>query len=105
MPRRYGATIRREGEWPNLDYGHHLGYGARRLAAAALEPFVEKFKNVAGVMQGNPDFVEAQDLIQQAQRVLETAFEELLRKVQLMGRTAFKDALKLDPSLWVQCGE
>lgn len=21
-----------------------------------------------------------------------------------MGRTAFKDALKLDPSLWVQCG-
>jgi len=98
------ATIRREGEWPNLDYSHHLGYGARRLAAAALEPAVEKFKNVAGVMEDNPDFAEAQDLIQQAQRVLETAFEELLRKVQLMGRTAFKDALKLDPSLWVQCG-
>ena len=98
------ATIRREGEWPNLDYGHHLGYGARRLAAAALEPVVEKFKNVAGVMEDNPDFAEAQDLIQQAQRVLETAFEKLLRKVQLMGRTAFKDALKLDPSLWVQCG-
>ena len=98
------ATIRREGEWPNLDYGHHLGYGARRLAAVALEPIVEKFKSVAGVMEGNPDFAEAQDLIQQAQRVLETAFEELLRKVQLMGRTAFKDALKLDPSLWVQCG-
>jgi transcriptional regulator with XRE-family HTH domain len=97
------ATIRREGEWPNLDYGHHLGYGARRLAAAALEPLVEKFKNVASVMEGNPDFAEAQDLIQQAQRVLETAFEELLRKVQLMGRTSFKDALKLDPSLWVQC--
>ena len=54
-------------------------------------------------MEGNRDFAEAQDLIQQAQRVLETAFEELLRKVQLMGRTAFKDALKLDPSLWVQC--
>jgi hypothetical protein len=97
------ATIRREGEWPNLDYGHHLGYGARRLAASALEPAVDRFKSVAGVMEDNPEYSEARDLIQQSQRVLESAFEELLRKVQLMGRTAFKDALKVDPTLWTQC--
>ena len=97
------ATIRREGEWPNLEYGHHLGYGARRLAALALEPAVGKFKGVAGVMEGTPEYAEAKDLLQQTQRVLESAFEDLLRKVQLMGRTAFKDALKLDPSLWLQC--
>ena len=97
------ATIRREGEWPNLDYGHHLGYGARRLAVVALEPAVEKFKGVAGVMEENPEYAEAKDLIQQAQRVLESAFEELLRMVQLRGRTAFKEPLKHDPSLWVQC--
>lgn len=97
------AAVRREGEWPNLDYGHHLGYGARRLAATALEPAVEKFKGVASVMEENQEFAEARDLVQQAQRVLELAFEELLRKVQLMGRTTFKDALKLDPSLWAQC--
>ena len=97
------ATIRREGGWPNLDYGHHLGYGARRLAALALEPAVERCKGVAGVMDGNPEYAEARDLIQQTQRVLESAFEELLRMVQLMGRTTFKDALKLDRSLWVQC--
>ena len=54
-------------------------------------------------MEANPDYAEARDLVQQARRVLEVAFEELLRKVQLMGRTAFKDALKLDPSLWTQC--
>ena len=97
------ATIRREGKWPNLDYGHHLGYGARKLAALALEPAVERCKGVAGVMQGNPEYAEAKDLIQQTQRVLESAFEELLRMVQLMGRTTFKDALKLDRSLWVKC--
>ena len=72
----------------------------RCLAARALEPAVEQFK---GVMERNPEYAEAKDLIQQVQRVQESAFEELLRKVQLMGRTAFKDALKLDPSLWVQC--
>ena len=97
------ATIRREGEWPNLDYGHHLGHGARRLAAHALESAVEKFKGVTELMDANPEYAEAKDLIQQAQRVLEVAFEELLRKVQLMGRTAFKDAFKLDPSIWAQC--
>ncbi len=97
------ATVRREGEWPNLSYGHHLGYGARRLAARALEPLVEKFKTATELMTANPEYAEAKDLIQQARRVLETAFEELLRKAQIMGQTTFKDALKLDPSIWLNC--
>ncbi len=97
------ATVRREGEWSDLSYSHHLGYGARRLAARALEPLVEKFKTATDLMSANPEYGEAKDLIQQARRVLETAFEELLRKAQIMGQTTFKDALKLDPSLWVNC--
>jgi hypothetical protein len=97
------ATIRREGEWPNLSYSHHLGYGARSLAARALEPLVEKFRTATELMDANPDYAEAKDLIQQARRVLESAFEDLLRKAQITGVTAFADALKLDPSLWQNC--
>jgi transcriptional regulator with XRE-family HTH domain len=97
------ASVRREGEWRNLSYGHHLGYGARRLAVLALEPLVEKFKAVTETMEDNPEYAEAKGLVQQAQRVLESAFEDLLRKTQIMGQTAFKDALKLDPSLWTNC--
>lgn len=97
------ATIRREGDWHNLNYGHHLGYGARRLAVLALEPLVQKFKAARELMEGSPEYSEARDLIQQAARVLDLAFEELLRKAQIMGETSFKEALKLDPSLWVNC--
>jgi transcriptional regulator with XRE-family HTH domain len=97
------ATVRREGEWRNLSYGHHLGYGARRLAVLALEPLVEKFKAVTETMEDNPEYTEAKGLVQQARHVLESAFEDLLRKAQITGQTAFKDALKLDPSLWVNC--
>jgi hypothetical protein len=97
------ATVRREGEWRNLSYGHHLGYGARRLAVLALEPLVEKFKAVTETMDGNGEYAEAKELIQQTRGLLESAFEDLLRKAQIMGQTAFKDALKLDPSLWANC--
>lgn len=102
-PATVDATIRREGTWPNLDYRHHLGYGARQLAAGAFGPAVDKLKSIAGVMKGNPDYAEAIDLIQQTQRVQESGFDRLLRKAQLIGRTTFNEALKLDSELWQQC--
>jgi transcriptional regulator with XRE-family HTH domain len=97
------ATVRREGEWINLSYGHHLGYGARRLAVLALEPFVNKFKSTTEVLEENPEYGEAKGLVQQARNVLDTAFQELLRKAQIMGQTAFLDALKVDSSFWAGC--
>jgi transcriptional regulator with XRE-family HTH domain len=97
------ASVRREGEWHNLSYGHHLGYGARRLAVLALEPLVNEFNGATELMEANPDYTEAKDLIRQARRVLSTAFEDLLRKAQIMGQTSFKEALKLDSSFWLDC--
>ena len=36
-------------------------------------------------MEGTPEYAEAKDLFQQAQRVLESAFEDMLLKVQAHG--------------------
>ena len=97
------ATVRREGEWPNLSYSHHLGYGARRVAATTLGKCVEGFSDLCSTLTGNADFNEASDLIRQADRVLTTSYEELLRKVQLMGQSLFRDQLKTDTKFWTAC--
>lgn len=97
------AAVRREGEWSNLSYSHHLGFGARRLAVLSLGQTVEGLSELCKTMIGNPEYQEAQDLIKQAERVLLAAYDELLRKVQLMGQTSFRDALKLDAALWLKC--
>ncbi|MCE9508319.1 MAG: helix-turn-helix transcriptional regulator [Alphaproteobacteria bacterium] len=97
------ATIRRDGEWQNLSYSHHLGYGARLMAAASLSRLVENFTSLCKTLTGNSEYADAQDLINQADRVLQTSFDELLRKLQLMGQTSFREALKLDAAFWSGC--
>jgi hypothetical protein len=98
------ATVRREGEWANLSYSHHLGYGARRLAARSLDQRVNGFSELCRTLAGSPDYAEARDLIAQAERVLTSSYEELLHKLQLMGQTSFRDELKQDVQFWVECG-
>lgn len=96
------ATVRREGEWPNLSYPHHLGYGARRLAALALRA-VTGFSELFRTLLGDEEYTEAWDLVSQAERALTSSYDELLRKVQLMGQTIFRQELKTDITSWEQC--
>lgn len=97
------ASVRREGEWAQLSYSHHIGYGARRLAVMALSKAVDEFAGHCKILAATPRYAEAADLIAQAERVLKGGYEDLLRKVQLMGQAVFKDALKADSNFWQTC--
>lgn len=97
------ASINREGEWPNFSYSHHLAHGARRVAVLSCGDAVHGFAELCGTMLANPHLAEASDLIAQANRVLQDSYEELLRKVQLMGQTIFHGALRGDSDFWSRC--
>lgn len=71
----------------------------------ALEKAVNEFAGHCKILAATPRYAEAADLLSQAERVLIGSYEELLRKVQLMGQTVFKDALKADPLFWQACME
>jgi len=109
MQKAYAATVRatvlREGEWANLNYGHHLGFGARRLAVLSLEKLVDGFSAVCKTSRDVDDLKEAEGLIDQVERVMRNYYDDLLRKVQLMGQTRFKDELKLDKAFWTKCSD
>jgi transcriptional regulator with XRE-family HTH domain len=97
------ASVRRGGEWDNLNYAHHLGFGARRMAVLAFDKWVDSFSDHCANLAANPRLADAVDLINQASQVMRTSYDEMLKKVQLMGVTSFRQVLRHDSDFWKEC--
>jgi transcriptional regulator with XRE-family HTH domain len=93
------AAVRRDGEWRSLSYTHQLGYGARKLAVATLQGSVTGFTAVCQTLADS--MPEASELLTQAQHLMKTAYDELLRKVQLTSLTLYAAQLRQDPQFWI----
>ena len=97
------ASVRRQGEWYNLDYSHQLGYGARAVAASAVASKLEGFNTVAGNLLQNPELEEAFGLVRQARHILESGVDDLLEKSEQLGTTIHAGYMKSDGQLWASC--
>ena len=102
-PSSLRASIRRQGEWYNLDYSHQLSYGTRAMTANVVRPKLEAFKELANTLLDTTELQDASDLIQQSLRLLQSDSESLLNRSQLLGRTIYAEYLENDWDLWDTC--
>ena len=92
------AAVRREGEWRSLSYTHQFGHGARKLAVTSLQESVTGFTSMCRTLADS--MPEASELLTQAQQLMNTAYDELLRKIQLASATLYGSDLRQDPQFW-----
>lgn len=94
------ATVRREGEWYLLSYSHQLGFGARRVAVASLRDWLSEFRGIANnLLETHP---EAAELLRQASRLMEQAYDDLLKKMQVAGAALYREELQRAQVLWME---
>ena len=102
-PSTVRASIRRQGDWYNLNYSYQLGYSARVMAVRCVVPLRDKFKERADVIREDGELKPAFGLIDQAVRILQNGVETLLTQSELLGQTIYNQRLKPDSDFWQQC--
>ncbi|MEU8361061.1 helix-turn-helix transcriptional regulator [Nonomuraea sp. NPDC048882] len=105
MRRAYASTVhaavRRNGEWHSLSYSHHLGFGARKMAVEVLQELVTAFTNYCQTAcKAHP---EAEELLSQAERLMTSGYDNLLRKMQQVGVNLYGSQLQQESALWWTC--
>jgi transcriptional regulator with XRE-family HTH domain len=99
-PRTVHAAVVRDGEWHNLNYAHQLSYGARRIATQLTEPKLGEFSAIAQNLLNDAQFADAHDLVKQSLRILESGFDGIVRKAQLVGQSVHADEMRPDGKFW-----
>ena len=102
-PSTIHATMRRRGGWYNLDFSHHLAYGARLVVSAMLRRKIASFEEHCGTFLTVLENEPARPLLDQAQRAMARAYGNVAQRAQLLGETWFHDELEPDDPHWRQC--
>ena len=100
-PSSVRASARREGLWDNLDYGYQVGSGVRTVVDDIVNPRIVGFREVATNVAN--DLSNAEDLVNQAVRMMEGGMLRLLTNCQDFGRTIHTYDMRSDKSFWASC--
>ena len=97
------ASVRRQGDWQNLNHSYQLGFGARVMAARAVAPKLDDFKAITEILLQNDELEPAFGLVRQARRILEDGVASLLLSSELLGRRIYIQHLEPDWAFWQWC--
>lgn len=104
---RYASTIRaavnRSGDWYNLDYYHHLGHGARRLAVQRIGRKIEEFKITVTNAIDDEELAPARIFLGRVVAHLDLAADEAYKNIQGVAREAFRTEFQQDRPFWLEC--
>lgn len=104
---RYAATVRaavrRKGDWSNLDYYHHLGFGARRIAAMMIGKHISEFKVIHQNLVQDDQLSHAHMFLNGVLERLEHAVDEVYKRMQFTGSEVFKTDVERDYEFWGRC--
>lgn len=97
------ASVRRQGDWYNLDYYHHLSYGVRILAIEQIGSRIDGFKTIVTNLIENDDLSLAQEFLQGLLGRLDVAVDEAYNRLQTAGHETFKQTLGRHHAFWQLC--
>ena len=97
-PSSLRASVRREGIWDNLSYSYQMGSGVRMVADAVVRRRVSGFKEVASNIVD--DLSNAEDLVNQAVRIMENGRNSLRTASHDFGRTIHTYDMRSDKDIW-----
>ena len=102
-PSSLRASIRREGNWYNLDYSHYLSYGARLAAADVVGRKLNGFTALTDLLLKDKEFEEAFGLLRQSQRLVDSGVESLFKKCEIEGQGIHLRDMEPSSDLWNAC--
>ena len=101
------ASVRREGEWYNLDYSDQLSFGARSAADRMIRDKVQGFRAVVDTLRQNESYEEATALLGQARRVINAGAADLGLRCGSLGASIHSSNMQRspNPNLWALSDE
>ena len=102
-PSSVRASIRRQGDWSNLDYSYQLSYGARLAAANVVGRKLNSLSDLTEFFLKDEDLEEAFGLLRQARRVVNDGAESLFKKCEIEGQGIHIGDMEPSTELWNAC--
>ena len=100
-PSSLRASVRREGRWDNLNYGHQMGSGVRAVVEIIVNRRVKGFQEVAKNVAD--DLSNAEVSVNQAVRMMEDWRKSLRTASYDFGQTIHSYDMRSDKDLWASC--